>query len=83
MLCKIDNIHYGRVTNCTDSTLHGYNIMSIVCTLYGYQDSALNHMQLLPIYTAGWPLLILAGRNINPVYKVTQNTLLQNVSQAS
>ena len=45
MLCKIDNIHYERVTDCTDSTLHGYNIMSIVCTLYGYQDSALNHMQ--------------------------------------
>ena len=44
MLCKIDNIHYERVTDCTDSTLHGYNIMSIVCTLYGYQDSALNHM---------------------------------------
>ena len=46
MLCKIDNIHYERVTDCTDSTLHGYNIMSIVCTLYGYQDSALNHMTM-------------------------------------
>ena len=45
MLCKIDNIHYERVTDCTDSTLNGYNIMSIVCTLYGYQDSALNHME--------------------------------------
>ena len=45
MLCKIDNIHYERVTDCTDSTLHGYNIMSIVYTLYGYQDSALNHMK--------------------------------------
>ena len=44
MLCKIDNIHYERVTDCTDSTLHGYNIMPIVCTLYGYQKSALNHM---------------------------------------
>ena len=49
MLCKIDNIHYERVTDCTDSTLHGYNIMSIVCTLYGYQDSALNHMDPHPL----------------------------------
>ena len=46
MLCKIDNIHYERITDCTDSTLHGYNIVSIVCTLYGYQDSALNHMHI-------------------------------------
>ena len=28
----------------TDSTLCGYIIMPVVCTLYGYQDSALNHM---------------------------------------
>ena len=31
----------------TDSTLCGYIIMPVVCTLYGYQDSALNHMAVL------------------------------------
>ena len=44
MLCKIDNIHYERVTDCTDSTLHGYNIMPIVCTLCRYQDSVLRNV---------------------------------------
>ena len=44
MLYKIDNIHNERETCYTDSTLPGYSIMSVVCILYVYQDSALNHM---------------------------------------
>ena len=35
----------GKKLHTTDSTLSGYIIMSIVCTLYVYQESALNHMQ--------------------------------------
>ena len=34
----------GKKLLTTDSTLSGYIIMSIVCTLYVYQESALNHM---------------------------------------
>ena len=45
MLYKIDNIHNERETCYTDSTLPGYSIMSVVCILYVYQDSALNHME--------------------------------------
>ena len=44
MLYMIDNIHNERGTYYTDSTLPGYYIMSVVCILYRYQDSALNHM---------------------------------------
>ena len=40
----IDNIHNERGTYYTDSTLPGYSIMSVVCILNRYQDSALNHM---------------------------------------
>ena len=44
----------------TDSTLCGYIIMPVVCTLYGYQDSALNHMtqlnHVLPLNPSkSWP----------------------------
>ena len=46
MLFMIDNIHNERGTYYTDSTLPGYYIMSVVCILYRYQDSALNHMQV-------------------------------------
>ena len=50
MLFMIDNIHNERGTYYTDSTLPGYYIMSVVCILYRYQDSALNHMfRLAPI----------------------------------
>ena len=45
MLFMIDNIHNEKGTYYTDSTLPGYYIMSVVCILYGYQDSALNHMK--------------------------------------
>ena len=48
MLFMIDNIHNERGTYYTDSTLPGYYIMSVVCILYRYQDSALNHMLTLP-----------------------------------
>ena len=47
MLFMIDNIHNERGTYYTDSTLPGYYIMSVVCILYRYQDSALNHMTVL------------------------------------
>ena len=51
MLFMIDNIHNERGTYYTDSTLPGYYIMSVVCILYRYQDSALNHMvKLIIIY---------------------------------
>ena len=46
MLYMIDNIHNERGTYYTDSTLPGYYIMSVVCILYRYQDSALNHILL-------------------------------------
>ena len=49
MLFMIDNIHNERGTYYTDSTLPGYYIMSVVCILYRYQDSALNHMDYLHI----------------------------------
>ena len=42
---KIDNIHNEKETNHTASTLHGYINMPMVNTIYGYQDSELNHMQ--------------------------------------
>ena len=55
MLFMIDNIHNERGTYYTDSTLPGYYIMSVVCILYRYQDSALNHMigglKSSPIFT--------------------------------
>ena len=35
----------GKKLLTTDSTHSGYIIMSIVCTLYVYQESALNHMR--------------------------------------
>ena len=35
----------GKKLLTTDCTLSGYIIMSIVCTLYVYQESALNHME--------------------------------------
>ena len=41
---KIDNIHNEKETNHTDSTLYGYINMPMVNTIYGYQDSELNHM---------------------------------------
>ena len=44
----------GKKLLTTDSTLSGYIIMSIVCTLYVYQESALNHMDLDPILTEFW-----------------------------
>ena len=50
MLFMIDNIHNERGTYYTDSTLPGYYIMSVVCILYRYQDSALNHMPEVAIY---------------------------------
>ena len=42
---KIDNIHNEKETNHTASTLYGYINMPMVNTIYGYQDSELNHMQ--------------------------------------
>ena len=42
---KIDNIHNEKETNHTDSTLYGYINMPMVNTIYGYQDSELNHMK--------------------------------------
>ena len=42
--CRIDNIHNDKETIHTDSTLHGYIYMPIVNTIYGYQESELNHM---------------------------------------
>ena len=48
MLFMIDNIHNERGTYYTDGTLPGYYIMSVVCILYRYQDSALNHMDTSP-----------------------------------
>ena len=44
---KIDNIHNEKETNHTDSTLYGYINMPMVNTIYGYQDSELNHMVFL------------------------------------
>ena len=41
---KIDNIHNEKETNHTDGTLFGYINMPMVNTIYGYQDSELNHM---------------------------------------
>ena len=41
---KIDNIHNEKETNHTASTLYGYINMPMVNTIYGYQDSELNHM---------------------------------------
>ena len=41
---KIDNIHNENETNHTDSTLYGYCNMPMVNTIYGHQDSELNHM---------------------------------------
>ena len=43
---KIDNIHNEKETNHTDSTLYGYINMPMVNTIYGYQDSELNHMNI-------------------------------------
>ena len=42
---KIDNIHNEKETNHTASTLYGYINMPMVNTIYGYQDSELNHMK--------------------------------------
>ena len=42
--CRIDNIPNDKETNHTDSTLYGYIYMPIVNTIYGYQESELNHM---------------------------------------
>ena len=42
---KIDNIHNEKETNHTASTLYGYINMPMVNTIYGYQDSELNHIQ--------------------------------------
>ena len=42
--CRIDNIHNNKETIHTDSTLYGYIYMPIVNTIYGYQESELNHM---------------------------------------
>ncbi len=42
--CRIDNIHNDKETIHTDSTLYGYIYMPIVNTIYGYQESELNHM---------------------------------------
>ena len=42
----IDNIHNEKESNCTDGTLYGYISMPIVNTLYGFQDSELNHMDI-------------------------------------
>ena len=42
---KIDNIHNEKETNHTASTLYGYINMPMVNTIYGYQDSELNHME--------------------------------------
>ena len=43
---KIDNIHNEKETNHTASTLYGYINMPMVNTIYGYQDSELNHMHV-------------------------------------
>ena len=47
---KIDNIHNEKETNHTASTLHGYINMPMVNTIYGYQDSELNHMFRQDLY---------------------------------
>ena len=47
--CRIDNIHNDKETIHTDSTLYGYIYMPIVNTIYGYQESELNHMLVTDI----------------------------------
>ena len=47
---KIDNIHNEKETNHTDGTLFGYINMPMVNTIYGYQDSELNHMPIPNTY---------------------------------
>ena len=42
--CRIDNILNDKETYHTDSTLYWYIYMPIVNTIYGYQESELNHM---------------------------------------
>ena len=54
MLFMIDNIHNERGTYYTDSALPGYYIMSVVCILYRYQDSALNHMNIALVVGCRW-----------------------------
>ena len=79
MLYKIDNIHNERETCYTDSTLPGYSIMSVVCIIYVYQDSALNHMVKYKLNkTINYPILLNYPQNENlslnvwAVYSLTE-----------
>ena len=65
MLFMIDNIHNERGTYYTDSTLPGYYIMSVVCILYRYQDSALNHMMSDFIL-----LRDIVGHDLNDIFNI-------------